>query len=120
MAKILIIDDDETLRELLEMVLQIEGYEVATARNGEEGVRMASESAYDLVFVDLLMPVMDGVVCIEKLGETLDPCPPLMVFSGSRVPGQEKELLDQPAVVGVLQKPVAPDDILARVREIIG
>lgn len=120
MSRILIIDDDETLRELLEMVLQMEGYSVETARNGEEGLRMATAELYDLVFVDLLMPVMDGVVCIEKLEEALDSCPPLVVFSGSRIPGQEEELLSHRAVVGVLRKPVVPDDILAKVREIVG
>ena len=60
MWKLLVVDDDPNIRELLTHYLEREGFDVVTAENGLEGVRKAREERPHLVFLNLLMPVMDG------------------------------------------------------------
>lgn len=65
-ATILLIDDDQTLTELLAGHAHTIGYEVITANNGQDGLRLASETALDIVVLDIMMPGMDGwEVCLR-------------------------------------------------------
>jgi len=66
-TRILIADDEPTVRQLLELVLAGQGYEVSLAMNGAQMVRMAQERVPDLVLVDLMMPQMDGYEAIRQL-----------------------------------------------------
>lgn len=66
-AKILLVDDEPDILEILEYNLQKEGYKVATAGNGEEGLRKAEEFQPDLIILDIMMPVMDGVEVCRQL-----------------------------------------------------
>jgi DNA-binding response OmpR family regulator len=67
MTRILIADDEAVVRQLLELVLTGQGYEVAMAHNGAQLVRMAQERVPDLVLVDLMMPQIDGYEAIRQL-----------------------------------------------------
>ena len=60
MPKILIVDDEEDVRNLLMLIFRDAGYEVLSAQNGQEAVEMARKERPDLIFLDILMPVMDG------------------------------------------------------------
>jgi CheY-like chemotaxis protein len=60
MSKILIVDDEEDVRNLLALIFRDAGYEVMTAVNGKEAVQKAKLEKPDLIFLDILMPVMDG------------------------------------------------------------
>ncbi len=60
MASILIVEDDEPIRKMLQLRLQLRGHEVEQAANGKEGVEKALQGSYDLVLMDMHMPVMDG------------------------------------------------------------
>ena len=66
-VRILIADDELAVRQLLELVLVGQGYEVALAANGAQLVRMAQERVPDLVLVDLMMPQLDGYEAIRQL-----------------------------------------------------
>jgi len=66
-TRILIADDEPTVRQLLELVLAGQGYEVSVAANGAQLVQMAQERVPDLVLVDLMMPQMDGYEAIRQL-----------------------------------------------------
>lgn len=66
-AKILLVDDEPDILEILKYNLTKEGYEVATANNGEEGLRRAEEFKPDLIILDIMMPVMDGVEVCRQL-----------------------------------------------------
>ena len=66
-AKILLVDDEPDILEILEYNLKKEGYEVATANNGEAGLKRAEEFRPDLVVLDIMMPVMDGVEVCRQL-----------------------------------------------------
>jgi DNA-binding response OmpR family regulator len=66
-AKILIIDDDRELLDLMEFPLKREGYLVITAIDGVDGLRLATEEHPDLILLDVMMPVMDGYAVLEKI-----------------------------------------------------
>lgn len=76
-TKILLIDDEHDILEIIEYNLQKEGYEVFTADNGEEGIRKAKEIIPDVILLDVMMPEKDGIeVCrelrkMESLSDTL-------------------------------------------------
>jgi two-component system nitrogen regulation response regulator NtrX len=70
MAKILIIDDEKSIRYALREVLEFEKYEVSEAKDGEEGLNMVLQNQYDIVLCDVKMPKLDGVQVLEKAMES--------------------------------------------------
>jgi DNA-binding NtrC family response regulator len=65
--KILIIDDERSIRNSLKEILEDEGYDVDVAEHGQQGVEMVEKEKYDVIFCDIKMPVMDGVEALKKL-----------------------------------------------------
>jgi two-component system, OmpR family, KDP operon response regulator KdpE len=70
--KILVIDDETTLAEMLMVKLEPKGYQILSARNGNEGLKLAYESHPDLVLLDIMMPEMDGWETCRRLRELSD------------------------------------------------
>lgn len=70
MAKILIIDDERSIRNSLREILEYEGYEVKDAADGIEGFKVASEEKFDIILSDIKMPKMDGLELLEKIKES--------------------------------------------------
>lgn len=68
--RILIIDDDEDIREILKYNLNKEGYETREAKDGEEGLKMCFETKPDLILLDIMMPGMDGIEVCETIRKT--------------------------------------------------
>src|SRR5215813_12210454 len=64
---VLVIDDDSSVRDLLERFLNREGFHVLTASSGEDGIRIAHEKQPDVITLDVIMPVMDGWAVLAKL-----------------------------------------------------
>jgi DNA-binding NtrC family response regulator len=69
MAKILIVDDEEVIRQTLQEILEYENYEVATAPEGQTALRLLMEDTYDVVISDIKMPKMNGIELLEKAQE---------------------------------------------------
>jgi len=69
MRKILVIDDDQTFRELITSGVEKNEYEVATAADGVEGLEQLTKSTPDLILLDIMMPRMNGVEFLEKMKE---------------------------------------------------
>ena len=67
MAKILIIDDEERNRKLLEILMTADGYEVTSAVNGQNGMQEATSNMPDLIILDVMMPGMDGFEVARSL-----------------------------------------------------
>ena len=76
MAKILIIDDERAIRNVLKETLEFEGYEADCAEDGQQGVEKATNTAYDLIYTDIKMPGLDGLEVLERLAGT---CPIVMI-----------------------------------------
>ena len=65
--KILVVEDEEGLRLFYEEELKSEGYEVITARNGKEAIKQVEEGSPDLIILDIVMPVMDGMEALSRI-----------------------------------------------------
>ena len=65
--KILVVEDEEGLRLFYEEELKSDGYEVITARNGKEAIRQVEEGSPDLIILDIVMPVMDGMEALSRI-----------------------------------------------------
>ena len=77
--KVLVIDDERAIRYSMKEILEMEGYEVETAENGEEGLSKADKEKYDAVFCDIKMPVMDGTEFLSRAVEAGIESPVVMV-----------------------------------------
>jgi CheY-like chemotaxis protein len=106
-----IADDEPTIRRTFEMLISAIGHTVAcTAGDGEELVRKCSESKIDLAFVDLHMPVMDGLEAAELLAAKSIP---VVLVSGH--PDSAHLVLEEEPVVALIQKPASLPEILAAI-----
>lgn len=120
MAKILVAEDETDIRELITYSLvNIGGFEVIKARNGDEAVEMAQTQMPDLILMDVRMPRMTGVEACAKLKEMPQTKDIPIVFLSAM--GQEQEIrqgIDAGAVEYIL-KPFAPDVLMDKVRDIL-
>lgn len=81
MAKILIIDDERSIRNTLKDILTFESHNVDLAEDGKMGLQLAAENTYDIIFCDIKMPQMDGIEVLENLHES-SPEVPIVMISG--------------------------------------
>lgn len=79
--RILLIEDEELLSSAFSLILQKDGYEVRVAENGKKALQLIPEYKPDLIFLDLLMPVMGGVDFLKKYKPGDDSHPPVVVIS---------------------------------------
>ncbi len=114
MALILIVDDSPTEVHVMKKALEKSGYKTATAADGAEGVRMAREMTPDLIFMDVVMPGVNGYQATRVLSN--DPktrtIPIIMVTSK----GQETDKIWglRQGAVDYMVKPVSPDQLVAK------
>ncbi len=80
--KILLIDDDESFRRMLRILLERSGYDVMEAANGRDGIRRFGHSPADLVITDMVMPDMEGIETIRALREADDRVPIIAISGG--------------------------------------
>ncbi|MGH7778044.1 MAG: response regulator [Candidatus Dormibacterales bacterium] len=66
-VQVLFIEDDPTVAQMYKLKLELDGYTVTMAKDGEEGVRLAQEGSPDIVFLDIRLPKMDGFAVLEAL-----------------------------------------------------
>ena len=116
---ILIVEDDESLRELLRVSLEGQGYQISVAKHGREACYMATEFHPDLVITDIFMPEMDGLVVIQQLSKL--PAPPkIIAISGV---GPDSHYLDMAKTFGassVLMKPINLADLHKAIEKALG
>jgi DNA-binding NtrC family response regulator len=82
MAKILVIDDQQSIRKTLREILEYESFEVDEAEDGQKGIDMFNKEAYDLVLSDIKMPKLDGIEFLEKVMASANPDVPIIMISG--------------------------------------
>jgi len=90
--KVLVVDDEKTLRDIVSRALEKSGCECVQAANGEEALERASEQAFDLVVTDLKMPKMDGLALIEWLQKKLPEVPVIIMTGHADVESARKAL----------------------------
>jgi two-component system cell cycle sensor histidine kinase/response regulator CckA len=116
---ILVVDDEETIRDLARQFLQSVGYQVMTAKTGEEAVELfaAETDRIDLIILDLGMPGMGGHKCLSQILK-IDENTRVIIASGYSMNGEVKKSLDAGAV-GFIAKPYQLNDLLVKVRTIL-
>ena len=118
MDHLLIVDDDEDIRDLLKQYLEKSGFKVSTAANGKQMRTVLAAGGVDLIVLDLMMPYEDGLVlCREITATQTNPIPILMLTArneeADRILGLEMGADDY------LTKPFATRELLARIRAIL-
>ncbi|MCA9274029.1 MAG: response regulator [Phycisphaerales bacterium] len=118
--RLLLVDDEPHVTLVLSRKLEREGYEVRTARDGEEGYQTARGFQPDLIVSDLQMPRMDGLGMATTLaGDPTTFNIPILMLSG-RGFLLDKQLAATTRIVRVLEKPFAASDIIRCAGEILG
>lgn len=117
--KILLIDDSPTLRKLLRFYLKKRGYSVNEANNGEVGLQAIAREMFDLVILDMNMPVKNGLEVLETLKkDKKDFSVPILILSADK----EEESKAAGIAFGAsyyLTKPFKPAEVIARIEDIL-
>ncbi len=121
MARILIIDDDEQVRSVLRKMLVRAGYEVVSAANGKQGLRIFKENPTELVITDILMPVMPGSRLISILRQE-HPNVKIIAISGGgsmHQPGGFLNLARDLGAQQILTKPITSKALITAVEDVL-
>ncbi|OEU62999.1 MAG: hypothetical protein BA870_01925 [Desulfuromonadales bacterium C00003094] len=121
MKKILVVDDQAIIRQLLEISLRQEDRQILLAESGEQAVQLAQGCRFDLIIVDLMMPGgMDGFETIECLQQSaVDKLCPFMILT-AKDQQPERERAAALGVYHYLVKPFKLDDLFATVDNLLG
>ena len=116
--KILIIDDDERIRELFRMWLERDGYEVTVAENGREGVMEQRRSPADILICDLIMPVQEGIETITQFREEFPDTGIIAISGGGKIgPDSYLTVAEQLGAWRVFTKPVNMPSLIDAIKE---
>jgi DNA-binding NtrC family response regulator len=120
-ARILIIDDEAQIRELLGQMLTREGYDVAYARDGKEGMNACREQSIDLIITDIIMPEKDGIEMILELRHDFPALKVIAISGGGRLgPDGYLEMARKLGAHRTFFKPFNRKEILDAVQELLG
>jgi len=107
--RILIIDDEEDIREVASLTLEEAGFEVITATCGREGIEPAIAEQPDAILLDVMMPEMDGAATLARLQESEATRSIPVLFLTAKVQPADKRCLSSLGAVAILPKPFDPD-----------
>jgi len=91
MTKVLVIDDEQGIRNLLDMLLSRKGYDVVLADGGRKGLELILRERPDVVVLDLKMPEMDGVAVLQQI-RRLNSDQPVIILTGAATPEREQQV----------------------------
>ena len=120
MARILLIDDDEQVLDMLYESLTREGYDVLRASNGEQGLRLYRQEPVDLIITDIIMPEKEGLETIIELRQDFPDVKIIAISGGGRI--GTKDYLHLAKIFGVQRtftKPVAREQLLDAITELL-
>lgn len=119
MATILIIDDEEDIRELLSYNLKKEGYIVVTAENGENGLKVMRQSNPELIILDVMMPGMDGIEVCETIRQTPGYSQTLVCFLTARGEDYSQIAGLDSGADDYVAKPIKPKVLVSRINAML-
>jgi excisionase family DNA binding protein len=116
---VLIVDDDEEVREYVRVNLELEGYTVREAGSAEEGMRVLDDARPDLILLDVMMPEVDGWEMLQRVHERHGVgAVPVVMFSGKVDERAADEAADRGAQ-GFVGKPFDPDELVAQTKQLL-
>lgn len=113
---VLVVDDEPSIRTLIRTVLERAGYDVTTARDGQEAISLLAARDYDVVLLDVRMPRLDGIGVVDELRRENSP---ILAHTYLLSGGDPHELANLP-VRGVIGKPFDVNQLLAEAKDCIG
>ncbi len=114
MSKILIIDDERSIRRALREILEFEEFEVVEAENGREGFEKASSTTFDMIFCDIKMPQMDGMEVLDELLKSKIDTPVIMISGHGNVETAVQAI--KKGAFDFIEKPLDLNRILVTIR----
>lgn len=118
--KILVIDDEEPIRNMLRQILEKEGFEVVDAREGEEGLKCQRAAPADLIITDIIMPEKEGIETIRELKEDYPELKILAISGGGRIGAESYlALAEKFGADAILRKPLTRDELMEKVRSLL-
>lgn len=122
--RVLVVDDEESIRRTIDKVLSLEGYSVTTVSDGNRALRALDGDVFDLLIIDIYMPDLDGIGVLRELRRRKDSTPVLAVSGGGESPHSfdSRGALSVAQAFGatVLAKPFTVDELLGGVRAALG
>lgn len=117
---VLIVDDDESIRELLEFVVKKEGFKVETASDGQEALEKARQFLPDLILLDLMLPRYGGFEILRELQTEETSKIPIIVITGKYIDRSTSDMIRQEVnVVDFIEKPVKTNILAATLHKIL-
>jgi DNA-binding response OmpR family regulator len=116
-ARILIVEDEVSMRTVLKDILEGEGFRVMTAADGEAGLRAAIDEKPDLILLDIMLPKLDGFALCAELRNMMTPAAILMLTAKGRIEDRVTGL--DSGADDYLVKPFSTNELLARVRALL-
>ncbi len=118
MAKILIVDDEAKLRNILKIMLSLQGHQVDEAGNGREALEKVGVIAYDLIISDIRMPEMDGLTFLDRLKENEISCPVIIITAFATVDSAVDAM--KRGAIDYITKPFEEARIILTVEKAVG
>lgn len=116
MARILIVDDEKNIREVIKEYAKLNGYTVEEAADGKEAIRMVAENEYDCVILDIMMPELDGFSACKQIKKITNV--PVIMLS-ARQEEYDKLFGFELGVDDYVTKPFSPKELMARIKVVI-
>jgi two-component system chemotaxis response regulator CheY len=113
-ARVLVVDDDESILDFVREALEDEGFEAVTATDGAEALDLADRQPPDLILLDMRMPIMDGWEFARIYAERPGPHAPVIVMTAAR---DAADIATEIHAQGYLAKPFTLDDLLSLVEQ---
>lgn len=119
--KILVVDDDQFIRELYETILKNAGYEVDLAVNGEEGLAKLQSGGYSLTLLDMRMPGLDGLGLLDSLKKTTLQVSngPIILLTNAGVDEKATEGMQKGATAYLVKADMTPDQLLENIKKFL-
>jgi CheY-like chemotaxis protein len=120
LGRVLVVDDDDVIRQLISVNLELEGFEVFTAHDGQDCLDKVKDVAPDVVTLDIMMPRLDGWEAAGQLRADPDTAGIKVVLLSARAQEADLERGSRIGVDAYLTKPFDPDELIDVVRRLAG
>ena len=117
--KVMVVDDDQYIRELYVEILTDEGYTVDSAREGVEAFNKLKKGGYDLILLDVMMPKMDGLSVMDALVKTSPPVKngPIILLTNLDHEPLIRDAMSKGAAAFIIKADITPGDLLEQVKK---
>jgi two-component system cell cycle response regulator DivK len=117
--KVLIAEDSSVIQNLTKKILQIQNYDISSAKNGNQVMEMVQKEDYDIILMDINMPGLDGMECSRRIRQMDDPKKkdvPIVAITGN-AKNYSDEDFSQAGINQYIQKPLNFDEVVGAVRK---